>query len=53
LCDNNVQKIIDTFNMLSPENQNVLLKCARNILKDQNSVKKSADRSLEHEEKIF
>ena len=33
-----VQEIIDTFNMLSPENQNALLKCACNTFEAENSV---------------
>jgi hypothetical protein len=47
-----VQKIIDTFKMLSPENQSVLLEFAYNILNSENSMKQSVNCKLEHEEKI-
>jgi len=46
-----VQEIIDTFNLLSPENQNTLLECASNAFNAERSVKKTADDELEHEEK--
>ena len=46
-----VQEIIDTFNLLSPENQNILLECAYNILNAEKSVKKPTTDSSELEEK--
>jgi hypothetical protein len=48
-----VQEIIDTFNLLSPENQDTLLEFAYNILKAENPVKKPADCASEREEEIF
>jgi hypothetical protein len=42
LCDK-VQKIIDIFNKLSPENQSILLECAYNTLNDEIPVEKSID----------
>jgi hypothetical protein len=38
-----VQEIIDAFNLLSPENQGTLFECACNILRAENSAKKSVD----------
>jgi 5-methylcytosine-specific restriction endonuclease McrBC GTP-binding regulatory subunit McrB len=51
LCDK-VQKIIDTFNMLSPENQSTLLEYAYNILELEKIAKKSGYTS-KHEERAF
>jgi len=51
LCDK-VQEIVDTFNLLSPESQSLLLECAYNILKAENSVKESVSFEPEHEKKI-
>jgi hypothetical protein len=50
LCDK-VQKIIDTFNKLSPENQSILLECAYNTLNAENSTKKSIDCPLLRKDK--
>jgi len=36
-----VEEIIDTFNLLSPENKGTLFECARNTLKAANSTKKT------------
>lgn len=38
MCDK-VQEIIDTFYLLSPENQNTLLKCTCNTFEAEKSVK--------------
>jgi hypothetical protein len=48
-----IQQIIDTFKLLSPENQDIILECAYNILKSENSSKKSADCTPEREEEVF
>jgi hypothetical protein len=40
-----MQEIVDTFNLLSPENQDVLLECACNTLK----AEKSASCALKRE----
>ena len=40
MCDK-VQEIIDAFNLLSPENQSILLECAFNTFKAENSAKNS------------
>jgi hypothetical protein len=52
LCDK-VQKIIDTFNLLSPENQGILFECAYNALKAANPVKKPVDSAPEREDEIL
>ena len=51
LCDK-VQKIVDTFNLLSLENQSILLECACNTLKAEKSVKKSVTCTPKYEERI-
>ena len=39
MCDK-VQEIIDAFNLLSPENQGTLLKCACDTLEAEDAVKR-------------
>ena len=49
---NKVQEIVDTFNLLSPENQSTLLECACNTLKAEKSVKKSVVCTPESEGRV-
>ena len=51
MCDK-VQEIVDTFNLLSPENQDTLLKCACDTLEAEHSVKKPMTCTPKHKGKI-
>ena len=51
MCDK-VQEIVDTFNLLSPENQSTLLKCACNTLEAENAAKESIACAPKLKEKI-
>ena len=48
-----VQEIIDTFNLLSPENKGTLFECAHNTLKAENSTKKTTNRVLSREDEMI
>ena len=49
MCDK-VQEIIDAFNLLSPENQSILLECAFNTFEAENSAKNSVTCTPKQEE---